>query len=1129
MTALTPGACLLTGLPGRDGFVFHDGHNQPVHQAAPGLLGILEGRQAVSRWRPGIVAWMDGAGHFFDHLLHELDGAPGFDALARELVAIRQLDAPAPAASRFLFHHVGTLAAGLEREGLSARRAGPVPELAPSTCLNGEWSAYYRRGPGDYVTSPVRLPGNWEGFAGIENYAGSMRFTRCFRLPADTGDRRLFLEFGGVDYFADVWVNGHHAGGHEGAFTPFELDVTPFVRTGGVNVVRLAVASPNEPAGEGTSVASGWGDFRPRSSFPNRKSLVKGTLGHHDAKRGGAWSSMTSQDANTGGPWGDIHLAARPAVHFDPAGTRVTTRSAQAPAAGDPDGGAVARVAWAFAVRNTTGAEAAGTLHVELVPANFEGPRHRLATPVRLGPGTDRVDLDCHLAGLRLWEPWDQGFPHLYRVRATLELDGATVDETVLETGFRTLAVTPLGESPGPDGAFVVNGHPVFVRGTNLLPTYWLSEYGDARVARDFTMLRAAGFNAVLVHALVGPKRLYREANRAGMLVVQLAPLQWTYEQSAEVVARATDQLREMAGFLHNEPSVVSYETHNEPDMRVTEGLDNRQFDFLLHAALREADPSRWATTYSGGNHCYPGQFYAMRDDTSFATLPGRFEHDHYQGRRIARHRNMPTEFGIQAMPGVELFTELLSEDRVRAVLRRLHTDRRWTAQGGEPWATTSADLDAITRVLGGGNWAAALETFDWRRLWRLGDLEKDLAALRAARPGPDADPEVLSVRLALLLLEVLHYGAFKGENFWFGDWKPAATLADFVGSSQRRQYRIHKDAIESYLNGGIAGPIVGFFSFMFRDPDRQAPTWGVVDGAWAPKAAYRAYVESNQPVRATLPQALQSAVKLPGSPWFGVPEGRERPVKEPWTTAELLVANDSGEGHPGARVALWLEDDTGARIALTDRAGRRRASLRFAVDLEARGGAVLDDLVPAGAGSWVVPGDLPAGTYRLRASVTTAGGRRLSTNGYDFVLLDTGFDWAAGLAAGELDVLLSGPAGAPGFHFWDGWRVALMAPPGVRGLVAGFREAADRGVNVYEVVQGEHLFRHLLAELGGFPPAEPLLEDVWTIRSEIVSPAEKAAVLVAYLDAAADALAARAGTTPTDRPPRDRPREMQP
>ncbi len=47
------------------------------------------------------------------------------------------------------------------------------------------------------------------------------------------------LNFNGVDYKADIWINGYHAADHEGGFAPFSVDITRYLQTGeNVIVVR---------------------------------------------------------------------------------------------------------------------------------------------------------------------------------------------------------------------------------------------------------------------------------------------------------------------------------------------------------------------------------------------------------------------------------------------------------------------------------------------------------------------------------------------------------------------------------------------------------------------------------------------------------------------------------------------------------------------------------------------------------------------------------------------------------------------------------------------------------------------------------------------------------------------------
>ncbi len=61
-------------------------------------------------------------------------------------------------------------------------------------------------------------------------------FSRA-RLPKG---KRFFLNFGAVDYEADVWINGSRLGGHRGGYTPFSFEITDFI--GETNRIAVRVA-----------------------------------------------------------------------------------------------------------------------------------------------------------------------------------------------------------------------------------------------------------------------------------------------------------------------------------------------------------------------------------------------------------------------------------------------------------------------------------------------------------------------------------------------------------------------------------------------------------------------------------------------------------------------------------------------------------------------------------------------------------------------------------------------------------------------------------------------------------------------------------------------------------------------
>ncbi len=54
----------------------------------------------------------------------------------------------------------------------------------------------------------------------------SVVYERTFQVPGTWKGRNVLLNFGAVDYFCRVWVNGQCVGSHIGGQTPFSFDVT---------------------------------------------------------------------------------------------------------------------------------------------------------------------------------------------------------------------------------------------------------------------------------------------------------------------------------------------------------------------------------------------------------------------------------------------------------------------------------------------------------------------------------------------------------------------------------------------------------------------------------------------------------------------------------------------------------------------------------------------------------------------------------------------------------------------------------------------------------------------------------------------------------------------------------------
>jgi archaellum component FlaF (FlaF/FlaG flagellin family) len=68
-----------------------------------------------------------------------------------------------------------------------------------------------------------------------------------FPTPAAQGGRRMTLTFHGINYAAQVWLNGKRLGNIKGAFIRGQFDVTALLRTGQTNTLAVLVAPPTHP------------------------------------------------------------------------------------------------------------------------------------------------------------------------------------------------------------------------------------------------------------------------------------------------------------------------------------------------------------------------------------------------------------------------------------------------------------------------------------------------------------------------------------------------------------------------------------------------------------------------------------------------------------------------------------------------------------------------------------------------------------------------------------------------------------------------------------------------------------------------------------------------------------------
>lgn len=226
-------------------------------------------------------------------------------------------------------------------------------------------------------------------------------YYRLHYTPAkELEGQRVLLDFEGIMYTADVYLNHKHVGGTNYGYVGFEIDVTDELDYGKDNLIEV-VADTREP--NNSRWYTGGGLFRnarvvstPKDRFFNRHPLYITTRDNRFVSVSAEFTNRTKDKATA------IRLQIL-----------------------DPDG-------------------------KEVYSTTTEIARHKMTRHQEA-----RIVTDVEIADAKVW---DIDSPYLYSVKAQLlKDDGAIADETCDEFGFRTIEF-------GPDFGLKLNGHKVLLK-----------------------------------------------------------------------------------------------------------------------------------------------------------------------------------------------------------------------------------------------------------------------------------------------------------------------------------------------------------------------------------------------------------------------------------------------------------------------------------------------------------------------------------------------------------------------------------------------------------------------------------------------------------------------------------------
>jgi beta-mannosidase len=429
--------------------------------------------------------------------------------------------------------------------------------------------------------------------------------TTC-NIPSITPGEHLWLNFEGINYIAEVWVNGRLAGEVRGAFSRGIFDITSLVQVNGKATLAVLIKpplNPGDPAEQTVSAGVGGNGGVLAADGPTFLASI-------------GWDWMPAIRDRNMGIWQNVHLSKTgPVKIVDP----LVTTDLPLPRTDE------ASIAIALTLQNLTDSPQEGILHCVIEKIAID-------LPVKLKPNESQkilVSPETHpqlrMRNPRLWWPNGLGDPNLYSLNLRFEIGKTASDTRDVTFGVREIEY----QLPGSENlAIIVNGVPVMCKGGNWGMDEAMKRIPRSRLEDQIRLHKLANYN--MIRNWVGQSTsedFYDLCDRYGLMVwdefFQPNPSDGPNPRD---VALYLANVREKVLRYRNHPSIVLWCGRNEgnPPPEIDAGIRQIMQELesvrVYHPNSRDGRGVR-----SGGPYAWrpPEQFYNFNQNEAFKTELG--------------------------------------------------------------------------------------------------------------------------------------------------------------------------------------------------------------------------------------------------------------------------------------------------------------------------------------------------------------------------------------------------------------------------------------------------------------------------------------------------------------------------
>ena len=369
-------------------------------------------------------------------------------------------------------------------------------------------------------------------------FTNSWWFRKTFHLDHEQAEENADLIFDGINYRANVWLNGKQIAAADktfGAFRIFKFDVGGKLKSG-ENVLAVEVFPP-QPG----DFTMGFVDWNPTP--PDHEMGLFRPVKLHLYKTVALENVFVESEIDHAN-WQDAQLTIRADL------------------------------------RNQSHRVVRTTVRGQIGTVSFSEPFTLQAGENRSIAFTPENHPELNFKNAKLWWPWELGEPNLYNLKLTAETHDKTSDAQQVRFGIREVA-----DYINADGyrGYMVNGKKILIRGGGWADELLLRE-DPKRLEAQIQYVKAMNLNTIRLEGIWGSsQRLYDLADQYGLLIMAGWSCQWEW---GNFLGKTTDQF---GGFNHGSRHEAGDELFARPGFVAAKSSEH----FRLGARQRHTPASR--------------------------------------------------------------------------------------------------------------------------------------------------------------------------------------------------------------------------------------------------------------------------------------------------------------------------------------------------------------------------------------------------------------------------------------------------------------------------------------------------------------------------------------------------------